>query len=215
MLCCVGELAKQLAEADALPGSEQQQPAGAAAAGGTGAGQGAGGAGLGAADAAWDAESLLRVLELNCFSESGSMDPGLALGAQLLRSDKGVAARVGAGSSSSSKMGVLGACDFLALAAAAQAAGQAQTGSSAGQQQGKTAGKSGAKGGRAGSKGKSTKSTGGPPSAQALAKSLPPHVGLWTEHAWMNHSCAPNVVNYVLGDAMVGGAGKGETLPWP
>ncbi|GIL98592.1 hypothetical protein Vretimale_3943, partial [Volvox reticuliferus] len=31
----------------------------------------------------------------------------------------------------------------------------------------------------------------------------PGHTGLWAEHAWMNHSCAPNVCNYVLGEAMV------------
>ncbi|GIL46813.1 hypothetical protein Vafri_3692, partial [Volvox africanus] len=31
----------------------------------------------------------------------------------------------------------------------------------------------------------------------------PGHTGLWVEHAWMNHSCAPNVCNYVLGEAMV------------
>lgn len=34
------------------------------------------------------------------------------------------------------------------------------------------------------------------------------HIGLWVEHAWMNHSCSPNVVNYVIGDRMVVRAAK-------
>ncbi len=33
--------------------------------------------------------------------------------------------------------------------------------------------------------------------------SRPSHAGLWVEYGWMNHSCVPNAVNYVLGESMV------------
>lgn len=41
--------------------------------------------------------------------------------------------------------------------------------------------------------------------AAALARGLKPrgHVGLWLEFSQLNHSCVPNAINLVIGDAMV------------
>ncbi len=38
----------------------------------------------------------------------------------------------------------------------------------------------------------------------------PAHLGVWAEYGWTNHSCAPNAVNYVLGESMVVSGSEGR-----
>ncbi len=151
---------------------------------------------------------LQRVLELNCFSEQDE-DPGGALGRRLAAAqtamggsqamevlggaavEERVRGTASSGGWQSTDPSTLPTCEFLAWVMCAQA--QCSTA------------RHDVWGGEVGA---------GQGDAGANASSA--HLGLWVEHAWMNHSCAPNVVNYVLGRAMVrvvicvGRAGEGS-----
>ncbi len=140
-----------------------------------------------------DAE-LLRLLELNCFSEP-RMDPGVTVGsaaAGVPAAGPGQAEELPSEGCSHLAVDKLPAVDFLRLAV----------------------GDAGGGDGSGGNGGSGEGGDGGASQGGCRWLSRPGHTGLWVEHAWMNHSCAPNVVNYVLGESMVvrgkGGPGFGS-----
>lgn len=159
-----------------------------------------------------DPDTLWKILILNCFSEE-SMDEAMAVAA--------VAAAAGPWTITGDPHGfaAMSAAELLAAAAASQepmlrpsmststtpsTAPTSRQGASSSGKANSSSGKGRSKGGSGGS----SKGGGGSSKARQVDWSrLPSHTGLWVEHAWMNHSCAPNVVNYVLGRCMVIRAG--------
>ena len=205
-----GALLEELQRLDVATAA-RQEPEGAAAVAQP-AGRNGGGGGSGGGDGGGLSYSrVLRLLQLNCFSEA-TMDPAAGIAAaeaavaavRMAAAEEGLglaAVAAGLGSSTTDAEGAarqglseLAALPFLRLAATAADAGGSSSSASAAST---TSGSS---------------SSGGSSAAQGrwwrLLRERPGHTGLWTEHALMNHSCAPAVCQYVVGRAMVVSAGE-------